>query len=722
MKKIVVFVLSVVFFFCFARLEEVSSQLNDSITELLKQGKYERVVQLTEWSRWFKDRERASLRIIALLRLGRGPEARREILLLKDTPPPILDHIYYLYLEYLAQRGETSEMSPWLKKMEIEFSHSPLLPRAYLLHARALLERNRPADAILALVRVFTLVPSSEERQEAFLMLFRTLVKLDHRQEALLLLQKTYRDFPQRASEIKSLLHSIVVEIDLQGLSSEAEVAILEFLFALGFDNEVEKLADRVEKDALLAPLWRRWFALQARICLRSGNLEKLENLIRRAKGQNAEEILFYQGVLEQRKGQYPQAIQTYEKIVQLFPQGEYLFRTYQNIASCYLSWGKEQEYVKTLDIMTSLFPQEESSFWELFRFFYRRNRLSKARELMKRLAGVNGKERNRALFWLYKLGDSSEKKTYLEEILKSNDIDYYYVRAWQELKELEPHSPVIPFSENGPDLNADQALFSSESWRKYWFLQNIHLWENAEIELLSLHRNNPSLYLYLELSSFYERKGDYRKSILYALYLRNRLQNDSSRLFKRIEKRLYPRWFLELLEQSPSVRKFDPYLFLALVRAESSFQVDAISSAGAVGLAQLLPSTALWVIEKGWVDLGEKKVPSEKDTAALTYFLIRPEVNLHIGAAYFAYLLERFQGNLYLAICAYNAGPGRVSQWMEEFPSDLDAFVEFIPLRETQNYIRRVMTNYFFYSLLYRGDFSSQVVSGKLKIAPDTS
>jgi len=334
----------------------------------------------------------------------------------------------------------------------------------------------------------------------------------------------------------------------------------------------------------------------------------------------------------------------------------------------------------------------------------------------------VNEREKNRALFWLYKLGDSSEKKAYLEEILKSSDIDYYYVRAWQELKKLEPHSPAVPFSEDGPDFNADPTLFSLESWRKYWFLQNIHLWENAEIELLSLHRSTPSLYLYLELSYFYERKGDYRKSILYALYLWNRLQNDSSKSFKRIEKRLYPQWFLGLLEQFPSTQKFDPYLFLALVRAESSFQMDAVSSAGAVGLAQLLPSTALWVIEKGWVDLDEKKVPPEDDAVALTYFLIRPEVNLHIGAAYFAYLLERFQGNFYLAICAYNAGPGRVSQWIEELPSDLDAFVEFIPFRETQNYIRRVMTNYFFYSLLYRGDFPSQIVSGTLKPAPGTS
>ncbi|MGQ9747021.1 MAG: lytic transglycosylase domain-containing protein, partial [Candidatus Caldatribacteriaceae bacterium] len=146
---------------------------------------------------------------------------------------------------------------------------------------------------------------------------------------------------------------------------------------------------------------------------------------------------------------------------------------------------------------------------------------------------------------------------------------------------------------------------------------------------------------------------------------------------------------------------------FLSLVRAESTFQIDAISSAGAVGLAQLLPSTALWIIEKGWVKFDQNNIPSEGNPEALKYFLIQPEVNLRIGVAYWNYLLDRFNGNLYLAICAYNAGPGRVSQWKKELPPDWDAFLEFIPFQETQNYLRRVITNYFFYSLLYRGRFS---------------
>lgn len=710
-KKILILILSIFLFLGLSFLEEVSSKLNDRIVELFSQGKYEQVIQLTRWKQWTKDEDVISLRIIALLKLGKGQDAEREMMSISKNPPLIIDHIHYLYLEYLAQRGEVSKMPFWLKTMEKESPTSILLPRAYLLTARAFLKENHSQKAISLAARALTISTSSDDKPEVLLLLSQALTKLSYFQETIWMLQKIYRDFPQRAAEIKSLLQPIVTQIDLGNLSPEAQIATLEFLSTIGLYDDAERLIDQVGDDTLPLPLWKRFFVLQARTALYSGNLTKLENILQKAKKQSEEEVLFYWGVLEQRKARYPQAIQNYRKVVQLFPQGKYAFQAYQNIAFCYRTWGKEKEYLDTLNQLISLFPQETSPWWDLFRFFYERNQRSQARELMKKLATVNKEEKNRALFWLYKLGNPFGEKGYLEEILKSGDIDYYYVRAWQELKKLERHSPSIPLLENGPAFNVDAAIFTSLPWRKYWFLQNIHLWENAEMELLSLYRNHhASLYLYLELSSFYERKGDYRKSILYALYLRNRLRENHPELFKRIETRIYPQCFLDLVKQFSSPQKFDPYLFLSLVRAESSFQVDAVSSAGAVGLAQLLPSTALWIIEKGWAKFEGENIPSENDTNALTHFLIRPEVNLSLGVAYFTYLLDRFQGNLYFAICAYNAGPGRMDRWKEELPSqDLDAFVEFIPFRETQNYLRRIITNYFFYSILYRGDFPQE-------------
>jgi soluble lytic murein transglycosylase len=102
-------------------------------------------------------------------------------------------------------------------------------------------------------------------------------------------------------------------------------------------------------------------------------------------------------------------------------------------------------------------------------------------------------------------------------------------------------------------------------------------------------------------------------------------------------------------------------------------------------------------VIEKGWAEGGEEDV---------SLLLLNAEKNLEIGVSYFSYLWERFGGKLYPTICSYNAGPGRVDQWLETLPSDPDLFVESIPFSETQNYLKKVIANYFAYSILYQGSF----------------
>lgn len=708
MKSRYVFLFSILLFFGFSYLREVSSQLRHQAVEFFRQGQYERFVQSTKWNLPFLDEEILSLRVIALLKLGKGKEAQREITrLFQSSSSLILDHVSYYYLDYLAKQDNVNNMFSWLTMMERRFPNSSLLPRAYLLIGKTLLKRGFVQSAIPITIKSLTLTLFPEGKQEVFLLLSQLLLESQHFSEAFWILQKVHRDAPKQSSEIRFLVQSIIPRMDFRNWSPETKITSLEFLLALGLYKETEPLMFQVEKETLSSFLEKRFFVLQARVALHSNNLAQLESAIQKMTQKNEEEVFFYQGILEQRKGKYAQAIQKYEKVVTNFPRGEYILQAYRNMALCYQSIGKEREYVDTLRRVIALFPRETISFWELFRFFYLRNQTEEMKNILKQFAETNREEQNRALFWLYKLEDSTEKWKYLEKILQSGTVDYYYVRAWQELEKVKPQSLKTPFRKDEPPFRETEAFFSPEHWQKYRFLQDMHLFEDAEIELLFLHKIHPSSYLYLELSYFYERKGDYRRSILYAIYLRNQLKKEYPEPFEKIERKIYPPAFLNSVEQLLLSSKTDPYLFLALVRAESSFQVDAISSAGAVGLAQLLPSTALWVMEKGWVEFDEKNILSENDPQALTYFLIQPEVNLRIGIAYWNYLLDRFQGNPYLAICAYNAGPGRVNQWKTELPPDWDAFVEFIPFQETQNYLRRVITNYFFYSLLYRGRFS---------------
>lgn len=121
----------------------------------------------------------------------------------------------------------------------------------------------------------------------------------------------------------------------------------------------------------------------------------------------------------------------------------------------------------------------------------------------------------------------------------------------------------------------------------------------------------------------------------------------------------------------------------LAIARQESAFMPDAKSRSGAMGLMQLMPTTAQLVARKLGV--------SYKDTRSLT----EPDLNIRLGTNYLAEMLRRFDNNRILASAAYNAGPGRVEQWLgKSAPNSMpfDVWIEIIPFVETRGYVQNVL------------------------------
>ena len=133
-----------------------------------------------------------------------------------------------------------------------------------------------------------------------------------------------------------------------------------------------------------------------------------------------------------------------------------------------------------------------------------------------------------------------------------------------------------------------------------------------------------------------------------------------------------------------------DALLLAALVRQESVFDVEALSPAGARGLAQLLPSTAS-LMARGL------------DVTFYPDWITVPDLNLHLGAAHLAELLRRF-GRIDAAVAAYNAGPSPVRRWLDRAgANDPDRFIELIPYPETRGYVRSLLRNRELYRALYK-------------------
>lgn len=117
--------------------------------------------------------------------------------------------------------------------------------------------------------------------------------------------------------------------------------------------------------------------------------------------------------------------------------------------------------------------------------------------------------------------------------------------------------------------------------------------------------------------------------------------------------------------------------LVFSIIKAESDFKKDAVSSKNAIGLMQIKTETASFIMNE--------KV-SEDD-------LKTPHINIAVGTKYLRYLLDKFS-DIKLVICAYNAGEGNVAKWLKNDEYFVNSELVKIPIEETNNYYKSVTKN----------------------------
>jgi soluble lytic murein transglycosylase len=147
-----------------------------------------------------------------------------------------------------------------------------------------------------------------------------------------------------------------------------------------------------------------------------------------------------------------------------------------------------------------------------------------------------------------------------------------------------------------------------------------------------------------------------------------------------------YPTPYRAEISAAARDNQIDEAWAFGLARQESRFVADIMSSAGAVGLMQLMPATARWVArQNGRTDY---RVTS----------LDQPELNAQMGTFYLRHVLDGLDGMPVLATAAYNAGPGRAQTWRGTAPMEGAIYAETIPFTETRDYVKKVLSNAMFY------------------------
>jgi soluble lytic murein transglycosylase len=155
----------------------------------------------------------------------------------------------------------------------------------------------------------------------------------------------------------------------------------------------------------------------------------------------------------------------------------------------------------------------------------------------------------------------------------------------------------------------------------------------------------------------------------------------------------LYPQPFDREVQSAARLTSLEPELIYGVLRQESLYRADAMSSAGARGLLQLIPETA-----RRTARVWKQPRPSTED-------LFDPRINVPLGAAQLRMLVDRFGGQTPVALAGYNAGPNAAARWLPASAIESDIWIENIPYNETRAYVQRVLWHSIVFAWLRSGE-----------------
>mgnify|MGYP002777872460 CR=1 FL=1 len=314
---------------------------------------------------------------------------------------------------------------------------------------------------------------------------------------------------------------------------------------------------------------------------------------------------------------------------------------------------------------------------------------------------------------WAQKLGKNEGAKTAFENVLSKFPQSYY---AWRSATLLGLDvGNFKTVRQMTPEFSSPQRVIppaGSPALKELYQLGQ----DSDALALWQTEYNNPEKPTVAEQFTdglMYLAKGENLLGINKISTLEDRDLPTEKAEYEVLRKQLgywqarYPFPYLPLIQTWAQQHQLNPLLVTALIRQESRFESNIRSVAGAVGLMQVMPSTAQYIAEKINVS---------------NYDLENPQDNIQLGTWYMDYTHNRFDNYSLLAIASYNAGWNNVEKWLKRFKTqDPDEFVESIPFGETQGYVRQVFGNYWNYLRLYNPQVS-QLVARYSEVHPSMS
>jgi len=435
-------------------------------------------------------------------------------------------------------------------------------------------------------------------------------------------------------------------------------------------------------------------------------------NLLKEHTNKNLEpRIRLYRARIYNRTGQKTKAIEAYVDYANRFPR-----RRIAPEAVWKAGWISEQlkrqdGAIELFRLVRTKWPRSEFARDAFFREgfnLYRQGRYEDADLVFNtiRFKRWPDFDKSRAQYWASlardKMGDNISAKRLRVDLARNLWDGYYNVKSYLMHKaHVDSTWPVIQaYKKSNQFLNYHSNGFSSllpyfdDVYQIYDVLGENYAF--SAIENVKLVASTPEEWV--SVAEMYKQFQAYNKAFRVYNYINSRFYRDVpyfEKLF--LLKERFPYYHDQIVEKYASRYGLEKEFIFAIIKQESVFDPRAHSWANAYGLMQLIKITAQDMARLA-------RVPFSN-----TDQLFKPDYNIHLGSLYVKQLSRRLDRKEYI-LAGYNAGPHRVKRWLKIPGSDMvDVFVENIEYRETRNYVRRVMKNYWGYRLL-GNDFNLDV------------
>lgn len=599
----------------------------------------------------------------ALLRMG---DARQAAALFESIPDAVPETILGVRAAFRAgeawyQAGDCWKATELLTEAVSQGSQDPAAARALLMMADCQLRDNRPAEGYGLLRQVWVRYPQTPAAREAMEQLAQALGP------------EASRPSPDELYERASILLSL-------SLHSEAVAAFQDFLSAA--PRHPRQGEARLKLGIALVRL-KRYDQAQA----------VFQDVSSRSSAESREAFLWLARVylrqdqgdrlLAMRHAPAAQGLSNEQKASLLMMLGTW-YSDHDQPAQALSAF---KEVVQTEGAVT----QQAEGWWRIGWMQYQLEQFHEATGTFQTILAakeIGSQDIPQSLYWLARalerLRDGKSVQVYAD-LCRRFPLTYYCLLARSRGVAATDLPSLDGLTGAARETEARQDLRQNLHYRKAVELKLLGLDQEAGMELVSLTGRFPRDRAgALELAALLSEAGAHHQALRVArLSFGEMLEQSGEPVPAALWKIAYPTGYLARIQVHAGT-VVDPYLVAAIIREESQYDPRAVSRSGALGLMQLLPTTAQAVARRQ----GMPDVTRED--------LFDHETNIRFGTGYLAQLLQRFDGNVLHAVAAYNAGPSAVSTWLvKNGKKEIDEFVESISFQETRQYVKRVLRSY---------------------------